>query len=91
MLLYWTDQDCVYFDIMVEPWKSDNMTLEEKLTRLKEIQQTLTTEKVNLSESIKMLEEAMKLKKEIDTELSELENKLISLTRQGEVSTETNF
>ena len=76
---------------MVEPWKSDNMTLEEKLTRLKEIQQTLTTEKVNLSESIKMLEEAMKLKKEIDTELSELENKLISLTRQGEVSTETNF
>ena len=76
---------------MVEPWKSDNMTLEEKLTRLKEIQQTLTTEKVNLSESIKMLEEAMKLKKEIDTELSELENKLISLTKQGEVSTETNF
>jgi exodeoxyribonuclease VII small subunit len=67
------------------------MTLEEKLTRLKEIQQNLTTGKVNLSESIKMLEEAMALKKDIDAELTQLENKLISLTKQGEVDNESNF
>lgn len=61
------------------------MTLEEKLTRLKEIQQTLTSAKVNLAESMKLLEEAMSLKKEIDTELNQLENKLTSLTKDGEV------
>lgn len=62
------------------------MTLEEKLTRLKDIQQTLVNSKVNLSESMKLLEEAMNLKKDIDSELAVLENKLISLTKEGEVS-----
>lgn len=67
------------------------MTLEEQLTRLKEIQQQLVNEKVNLSESMQLLEEAMKLKKEIDTELAKLENKLVSLTKQGEVESEAGF
>ena len=66
-------------------------TLEEKLTRLKDIQQSLVNSQVNLSESMKLLEEAINLKKEIDAELAILENKLISLTKQGEVGSEVNF
>jgi exodeoxyribonuclease VII small subunit len=64
------------------------MNLEDKLTRLKEIQQLLTNGKVNLTESMKLLEEAMKLKKEIDVELKQLENTLISLSKEGEVLSE---
>lgn len=58
------------------------MTLEQKLLRLQEIQQLLEQKKVNLSESMPLLEEAYKLKKEIETELEVMENKLIALTEE---------
>ena len=58
------------------------MTLEEKLTRLKEIQELLENKKVNLSQSMPLLEEAFKLKKEIEKELSKMENQIISLTSE---------
>ena len=67
------------------------MNLEEKLTRLKEIQQVLTNGKSSLTDSMKLLEEAIQLKKEIDIELKTLENTLVNLSKEGEViSTEKN-
>ena len=57
------------------------LTLEQKLLRLQEIQQLLEQKKVNLSESMPLLEEAFRLKQEIETELSEMENKLITLSQ----------
>ena len=57
------------------------LTLEQKLLRLQEIQQLLEQKKVNLSESMPLLEEAFKLKQEIELELSEMENKLITLSQ----------
>ncbi len=58
------------------------MTLEQKLLRLQEIQKILEQKKVSLSESMPLLEEAYKIKSEIETELSEMENKLTNLTKQ---------
>jgi exodeoxyribonuclease VII small subunit len=62
------------------------MTLEEKLIKLQSIQQKIEQKTVSLSESIPLLEEAYKLKNEIEKELKEMENKIITLTEKGEVS-----
>jgi exonuclease VII small subunit len=60
------------------------MTLEEKLLRLKEIQSLLEQKKVNLTQSIELLEEAFKLKEEVKKELEIMENRLINLTKDTE-------
>jgi exonuclease VII small subunit len=57
------------------------MSLEEKLTRLQEIQKILSEQKVNLSQSMPLLEEAFQLKEEIEKELKLMENKLVELTK----------
>jgi exodeoxyribonuclease VII small subunit len=56
-------------------------TLEQKLIRLKEIQQMLESKSVPLSQSMGMLEEALELKKQIEKELKSMENKIIDLTK----------
>lgn len=58
-------------------------TLEDKLNRLQEIQQILQERKVSLDKSFALLEEAFKLKTEIENELSVMENKLIQLTKSA--------
>ena len=58
------------------------LSLEDRLNRLKEIQDLLVNNKVPLAESVNLLEEATKLKKEIEKELKEIENKLIKLSEE---------
>ncbi len=58
------------------------MTLEQMLLRLQEIQQLIETKKVTLSESMPLLEEAFNLKKNIEKQLSEMENKIITLSKE---------
>jgi len=58
------------------------MSLEEKMTRLKEIQNLLETNKVNLTESVKLLQEAKVLTKEIQEELNQYQNQLIQLNKE---------
>jgi exonuclease VII small subunit len=60
------------------------MTLEAKLLRLQEIQKLLEEKKVKLSESLPLLEEASNLKKEIEVELKNMENKLVTLSVEDE-------
>jgi exodeoxyribonuclease VII small subunit len=57
------------------------LNLEQKLSRLREIQELLEQKKVSLSESLPLLEEAFKLKEEVETELKDMENKLIKLSK----------
>jgi exodeoxyribonuclease VII small subunit len=57
-------------------------TLEQKLVRLKEIQQMLESHSVPLSQSMGLLEEALDLKKQIEKELKSMENKIIDLTKE---------
>ena len=57
-------------------------TLEQKLVRLKEIQQMLESKSVPLSQSMTLLEEALNLKKEIEKELKSMENKIVDLTKE---------
>ena len=64
---------------------SNKLNLEQKLLRLKEIQNLLREKKISLSESMPLLEEAMKLKKEIEVELNQMENKLISLSQEEQL------
>jgi exodeoxyribonuclease VII small subunit len=59
----------------------EQKNLEQKLTRLKEIQQLLESRSVPLSESMGLLEEAFDLKKQIEKELKAMENRLIDLTK----------
>jgi exonuclease VII small subunit len=54
-------------------------TIEEKLLRLQEIQNLLQEKKVSLAESVRLLEEAVKLKLEIEQELQAIENRLHEL------------
>jgi exonuclease VII small subunit len=63
------------------------MTLEQKLLRLQEIQQLIDQKKVTLSDVVPLLEEAYKLKKDVEKELSDMENKLIELSKQDETET----
>jgi exonuclease VII small subunit len=60
---------------------SQSLTLEEKLKRLKEIQTMLENKTVNLSESMKLLEEAFELKGGVEKELGAMENRLIDLSK----------
>jgi exodeoxyribonuclease VII small subunit len=60
---------------------SKTITLEQKLIRLKEIQQMLESKSVPLSQSMGLLEEALDLKKQIEKELKSMENKIIDLTK----------
>lgn len=57
--------------------------IEEKLVRLQEIQNLLQEKKVSLSASVGLLEEAGKLKVEIEKELKEIENKLIEISHES--------
>ncbi len=61
------------------------MTLEQKLSRLKQIQEQLTSGSVPLSQSMTLLEEATTLKKEIEKELKIIENKLVELEQNTAV------
>jgi exodeoxyribonuclease VII small subunit len=61
-----------------------NQTLEQKIIRLKEIQQMLESKSVALSQSMTLLEEALNLKKQIEKELKSMENKIVDLTKEGE-------
>ena len=61
------------------------MTLEQKLSRLKQIQEQLTSGSVPLSQSMTLLEEATMLKKEIEKELKIIENKLVELEQNTAV------
>ncbi len=54
-------------------------TIEEKLLRLQKIQSLLQERKVSLTESVRLLEEAVKLKSEIEQELRTIENRLHEL------------
>lgn len=62
------------------------MTLESKLLRLQEIQKLLEEKKVSLTDSLPLLEEAMKIKKEIESELKIMENQLIQLSSDDETN-----
>jgi exodeoxyribonuclease VII small subunit len=61
---------------------SEHQTLEQKLIRLKEIQQLLESKSVPLSQSMTLLEEALNLKKQIEKELKSMENKIVDLTKE---------
>lgn len=62
------------------------MTLEDKLLRLQEIQKLLEERKVTLTESMKLIEEAYSIKKEVETELKNMENKLVQLSQSDETN-----
>ena len=66
------------------------MTLEQKLLRIKEIQDTLQNKKIPLDESVKFLEEAYKLKKEIEKEISIIENKITKIQEENEGDKDMN-
>ena len=56
--------------------------LDEKMQRLTEIKTLLEERKVTLSQSLPLLEEAYKLKNEIEQELKKFENQVIELTQE---------
>jgi exonuclease VII small subunit len=60
------------------------MTLEQQLLRMQEILETLEQNKVALSESMPLLIEADKLRKQIIKALTEMENQIVSLGQSGE-------
>ncbi len=62
--------------------ESPTQSLEQKLIRLKEIQQILEAKSVPLSQSMTLLEEALNLKKQIEKELKSMENKIFDLTKE---------
>ena len=64
-----------------DPANPTAQTLEQKITRLQEIQQALSQKSVSLSESMPLLEEAFRLKKEIEKELETMQNKLVQLSK----------
>lgn len=63
---------------------TQTQTLEQKLIRLKEIQQMLESKSVPLSQSMTLLEEALNLKKQIESELKSMENKIVDLTKEDQ-------
>lgn len=52
------------------------ITIENKLTKLNEMVERIENEKMTLSESLALYEEAMKLSKEIETELEKTIDKI---------------
>jgi exodeoxyribonuclease VII small subunit len=63
-------------------------TLEEKLLELQSIRKQLEQSQIPLSQSFPLLERAFKLKKEIEKELNEMQNRLIDLSKQEDVKSE---
>ena len=63
---------------------NNNLTLEQKLKRLKEIQTLLENKSINLSESMVVLEEAFELKSSVEKELKKMENRLIDLSKSND-------
>jgi exodeoxyribonuclease VII small subunit len=66
------------------------LTLEDKLLRLKSIHQQLESGSVPLTQSMVLLEEALKIKQEVEKELQSMQNKLVDLTKL-ENSSEKSF
>jgi exonuclease VII small subunit len=60
------------------------MTLEQQLLRMQEILDILEQNKVVLSDSMPLLIEADKLRKQIIKALTEMENQIVSLGQTGE-------
>jgi exonuclease VII small subunit len=54
-------------------------TLEDKINKLKEIQEMLETGNKNISQMVESLKVAVTLKKEIEEELEQIENQLIQI------------
>jgi exonuclease VII small subunit len=59
------------------------LDLDQKMHRLTEIKNLLEERKVTLSQSLPLLEEAYKLKNEIELELKKFENQVIELTKES--------
>ncbi len=65
------------------PATSDKeLDLDQKMQRLTEIKNLLEERRVTLSQSLPLLQEAYKLKNEIETELKKFENQVIELTSE---------
>ncbi|MEM1312313.1 MAG: exodeoxyribonuclease VII small subunit [Patescibacteria group bacterium] len=60
------------------------MSLEQKLLRMQEILDLLEQKKVSLSDSMPLLLEANTLRKQILGTLTEMENQIISLSKETE-------
>jgi exonuclease VII small subunit len=58
-------------------------TLEDKINRLKQIQEMLETGNKNISQMVESLKEAVTLKKEIEEELEQIENQLIQINSKN--------
>lgn len=58
------------------------LDLDQKMQRLTEIKNLLEERRVTLSQSLPLLQEAYKLKNEIETELKKFENQVIELTSE---------
>ena len=59
--------------------KTGNLTLEQKLLRLQEIQKLLEGGSVNLTDSIALFDEANVLKVDIEAELAIIKNKITQI------------
>jgi len=72
--------------------KTDNLTLEQKLLRLQEIQKLLEGGSVNLTDSIALFDEANVLKVDIEAELAVIKNKITEIeTRSMDQGKEESF
>lgn len=63
----------------------DGKTLEQNISRLKEIQDILSDPKVSLTNSLPLLREAGKIKKLVEEELKIVENELKNLEEENEI------
>lgn len=61
----------------------EKLTIEEKFELLEKLVYRLENEKLSLEESIKIYEEAMKLSKELSTELNEVTKKVLLIQENG--------
>lgn len=61
----------------------EKLTIEEKFELLEKLVYRLENEKLSLEDSIKIYEEAMKLSKELSTELNEVTKKVLLIQENG--------
>jgi exonuclease VII small subunit len=72
--------------------KTENLTLEQKLLRLQEIQKLLEGGSVNLTDSIALFDEANVLKVDIEAELAIIKNKITEIeTRSMDQGKDESF
>ena len=72
--------------------KTENLTLEQKLLRLQEIQKLLEGGSVNLTDSIALFDEANVLKVDIEAELAIIKNKITEIeTRSMDQGQDQSF